>query len=96
MKTDRKHLNIDVMVLAIQMSSEVLALLNGIKSCAVLRNASQRIGTQVLKEKLEYCSTRPPGRRRRKCTKSPNMLVTKIVIVRGGTSVLKSNVNNTG
>jgi len=33
MKTSRKHLNIDVMVLAIYRSSEVLALLNGIKMC---------------------------------------------------------------
>ena len=94
MKTGGKHLNIDVMVLAIHTISEVLALLNGIKMCTLIRTSSHRIGTKVLLEKPEYCSARPSGSRRRKYTKFTNIMVITIVITGGGTSVLKFNVNN--
>jgi len=82
------------MVLVIHTSSEVTALLNGIKMCELIRTSLQRVGTQVLKEKPEYCGTRPPGSRRRKRTKSSNMIVITIVSAGGRTSVLKPNVNN--
>jgi len=93
MRTGRKHLNIDVMLLTIHTVSEVLALLNGIKRYAVMCTSSHRAGTHVLQEKPKYCSTRPPGSRQDKCTKSTNMMLITIGVTGGGTSVLKSNFN---